>query len=719
MVTKEEFLKRISYLPETRQALVVKAYDYAEQKHAGQLRKTGEPYFIHPVNVALILTGLQLDATTLSAALLHDVCEDCDVPIATIAQEFGDEVAALVDGVTKLKSLSMPVLEEKTKPGTREHQAENLRKLLIAMAKDLRVVFIKIADRLHNMETLSALKPEKQYAIARETMDIYVPLAHRLGMWDIKWRLEDLSFMYLDPEKYHHVEKLVSSQREQREAIIKELMKILEKEFSLLGIEAEIKGRAKGYYSIQGKIDKYAKQGREFNEIYDLLAVRVIVDSIQECYHVIGLVHSKWHPVPGTFDDYIANPKPNGYQSLHTVVLFNGSIPVEIQIRTHEMNNIAEYGVAAHWRYKEGKNQKIGEEERIGWLRQLLEWQGEMNEAEDFMDSVKTDIFEDQVFVFTPKGEIKDLPKGSTPIDFAYRVHTELGNSCIGAKVNGRLVALDYQLRNGEVVEILTSKKAKGPSRDWLSTTLGYVKTNNARSKIKSFFKKQERVENIERGHEMLTREFKRLGLRADNLDEIMRLYHYDNIEDFEQAIGCGDISVQSIAIKMTAEEDQAKGVTPQTTQPKIVSPSKVTVLGTGGLLTNIAGCCHPVPGDPIIGYVTRNKGVTIHKQDCYNILREDEKSRLVQVMWGSSDAVYPICMKIEAFDRVGLLSEITALMADEKINITSLSTRNKKNGTTDIIIDADTTGISQLSRLISHIERIKGVINVERINNQ
>ncbi len=719
MVTKEEFLKRISYLPETRQALVVKAYDYAEQKHAGQLRKTGEPYFIHPVNVALILTGLQLDATTLSAALLHDVCEDCDVPIATIAQEFGDEVAALVDGVTKLKSLSMPVLEEKTKPGTREHQAENLRKLLIAMAKDLRVVFIKIADRLHNMETLSALKPEKQYAIARETMDIYVPLAHRLGMWDIKWRLEDLSFMYLDPEKYHHVEKLVSSQREQREAIIKELMKILEKEFSLLGIEAEIKGRAKGYYSIQGKIDKYAKQGREFNEIYDLLAVRVIVDSIQECYHVIGLVHSKWHPVPGTFDDYIANPKPNGYQSLHTVVLFNGSIPVEIQIRTHEMNNIAEYGVAAHWRYKEGKNQKIGEEERIGWLRQLLEWQGEMNEAEDFMDSVKTDIFEDQVFVFTPKGEIKDLPKGSTPIDFAYRVHTELGNSCIGAKVNGRLVALDYQLRNGEVVEILTSKKAKGPSRDWLSTTLGYVKTNNARGKIKSFFKKQERVENIERGHEMLTREFKRLGLRADNLDEIMRLYHYDNIEDFEQAIGCGDISVQSIAIKMTAEEDQAKGVTPQTTQPKIVSPSKVTVLGTGGLLTNIAGCCHPVPGDPIIGYVTRNKGVTIHKQDCYNILREDEKSRLVQVMWGSSDAVYPICMKIEAFDRVGLLSEITALMADEKINITSLSTRNKKNGTTDIIIDADTTGISQLSRLISHIERIKGVINVERINNQ
>ncbi len=719
MVTKEEFLKRISYLPETRQALVVKAYDYAEQKHAGQLRKTGEPYFIHPVNVALILTGLQLDATTLSAALLHDVCEDCDVPIATIAQEFGDEVAALVDGVTKLKSLSMPVLEEKTKPGTREHQAENLRKLLIAMAKDLRVVFIKIADRLHNMETLSALKPEKQYAIARETMDIYVPLAHRLGMWDIKWRLEDLSFMYLDPEKYHHVEKLVSSQREQREAIIKELMKILEKEFSLLGIEAEIKGRAKGYYSIQGKIDKYAKQGREFNEIYDLLAVRVIVDSIQECYHVIGLVHSKWHPVPGTFDDYIANPKPNGYQSLHTVVLFNGSIPVEIQIRTHEMNNIAEYGVAAHWRYKEGKNQKIGEEERIGWLRQLLEWQGEMNEAEDFMDSVKTDIFEDQVFVFTPKGEIKDLPKGSTPIDFAYRVHTELGNSCIGAKVNGRLVALDYQLRNGEVVEILTSKKAKGPSRDWLSTTLGYVKTNNARSKIKSFFKKQERVENIERGHEMLMREFKRLGLRADNLDEIMHLYHYDDIEDLEQAIGCGDISVQSIAIKMMAEEDQAKGVTPQTTQPKIVSPSKVTVLGTGGLLTNIAGCCHPVPGDPIIGYVTRNKGVTIHKQDCYNILREDEKSRLVQVMWGSSDAVYPICMKIEAFDRVGLLSEITALMADEKINITSLSTRNKKNGTTDIIIDADTTGISQLSRLISHIERIKGVINVERINNQ
>ncbi|MBR6332300.1 MAG: bifunctional (p)ppGpp synthetase/guanosine-3',5'-bis(diphosphate) 3'-pyrophosphohydrolase, partial [Dehalococcoidales bacterium] len=486
MASKEELGKAIAYLPANRQEIVFKAYDYAEMHHAGQFRKSGEPFFEHPFQVCMILTGLQLDANTLASALLHDVCEDCDVPVATIAQEFNDEVAALVDGVTKLANLSMPTLEEKAarKPGTREHQAENLRKMLVAMAQDIRVVFIKVADRLHNMETLSALSPEKQFAIARETMDIYAPLAHRLGMWEIKWKLEDLAFHYLEPEKYQNVKKLVSSKRNEREKIIDEMMNALKKEFSTLGIDADISGRPKHLYSIQGKMDRYAKQGRAFNEIYDLLAVRVIVDSIQDCYHAIGLVHSLWHPLPGTFDDYIANPKPNGYQSLHTVVLFKGSIPIEIQIRTHEMHNIAEYGVAAHWRYKEGKTNQIGDEERIGWLRQLLEWQGEMSEAEDFVDSVKTDIFEDQVFVFTPKGEIKDLPKGSTPIDFAYRVHTELGHKCIGAKINGRLVALDYQLRNGDVVEILTSKKNKGPSRDWLSPTLGYVKTNNARSKI-------------------------------------------------------------------------------------------------------------------------------------------------------------------------------------------------------------------------------------------
>ncbi len=715
MASKEELGKAIAYLPANRQEIVFKAYDYAEMHHAGQLRKSGEPFFEHPYQVCMILTGLQLDANTLAAALLHDVCEDCDVPVATIAQEFNNEVAALVDGVTKLANLSMPTLEEKAarKPGTREHQAENLRKMLVAMAQDIRVVFIKVADRLHNMETLGAMPPEKQFAIARETMDIYAPLAHRLGMWEIKWRLEDLSFHYLEPEKYQNVKKLVSSKRNEREKIIDEMMSALEKEFATLGIDAEVTGRPKHLYSIQGKMDRYAKQGRAFNEIYDLLAVRVIVNSIQDCYHAIGLVHSLWHPLPGTFDDYIANPKPNGYQSLHTVVLFKGSIPIEIQIRTHEMHNIAEYGVAAHWRYKEGKTNQIGDEERIGWLRQLLEWQGEMSEAEDFVDSVKTDIFEDQVFVFTPKGEIKDLPKGSTPIDFAYRVHTELGHKCIGAKINGRLVALDYQLRNGDVVEILTSKKNKGPSRDWLSPTLGYVKTNNARSKIKAYFKRQERVDNIERGREMLEKELKHLGLRMDNIDKIMALFKYDNLEEFENAIGCGDISVQSIAIRMTADQEPPKMAE---THPSLAKQSSVSVFGSGGLLTSIAGCCNPVPGDPIIGYITRNRGVTVHRQDCINILREDEKERLVQVVWGSMDSLYPVSIKIETFDRVGMLSDITAIMAEDKINITNFSSKQQKDGTYEVIVDADMTGIPQLSRIITRIEAIQGVISVERI---
>jgi GTP pyrophosphokinase len=703
------------YLPAEKLALVSSAYDYAAKYHAGQLRKSGEPYLEHPLQVALILAELQLDATALAASLIHDVVEDCGVPLQKIEADFGPDVARLVDGVTKLSKLAMPELGENQtqRSSTREHQAENLRKMLVAMAEDLRVVFIKIADRLHNMRTLDALSPDQRQRIARETLEIYAPLAHRLGIWELKWQLEDLAFRHLEPEKYSRIAKLVAGRRAQREEIIAGVIEILKTEFSSLAIKADITGRPKHLFSVQHKIDRYAAQGRQFNEILDLLAVRVLVDTIPECYHAMGLVHNLWHPLPGNFDDYIANPKPNGYQSLHTVVLFRGTTPIEIQIRTREMHRVAEFGVAAHWRYKEGDKKDIAVEERIGWLRQLIDWHRELSGAEEFLESVKTDIFNDQVFVFTPKGEIKDLPKGATPIDFAYRVHTELGNRCVGAKVNGRLVALDYQLRNGEVVEIMAAKRDKGPSRDWLSGSLGYVRSNHAREKIRQYFKKQERTENIERGREMLDKELKHLGIKQAERDELPKLYRYDNMEDFQAAIGCGDVSVQSIAIKLVAQQEPVKPSSEPAARP---SSSAVQVLGTGSLLTNLAHCCNPVPGDLIIGYVTRSRGVTVHKQDCYNIVHEDEKERLVRVEWGATESRYPVSIQVDAWDRVGLVRDISTILAEEKINIASMTVTEQGDRTTSLFFNLETSGIPQLSRLITRIEAIPGVSGVTRI---
>ena len=703
------------YLPTEKLELVSSAYDYAAKYHAGQLRKSGEPFLDHPLQVALTLAELQLDATTLAAALLHDVPEDCGVTVQQIQDDFGPDVARLVDGVTKLSRLTMPSLEDlpTQRTSTREHQAENLRKMLVAMAEDLRVVFIKIADRLHNMRTLDALPPDRRLAIAHETLEIYAPLAHRLGIWELKWQLEDLAFRHLEPEKYSRISKMVAGRRVQREEIISGVISTLKSELEVLAIKADISGRPKHLYSIQHKIERYAAQGRQFNEIYDLLAVRVLVDTIQECYNVMGLVHNKWHPLPGTFDDYIANPKPNGYQSLHTVVLFRGTTPIEIQIRTREMHRVAEFGVAAHWRYKEGDKKDIAVEERIGWLRQLIDWHRELSGAEEFLESVKTDIFNDQVFVFTPKGEIKDLPKGATPIDFAYRVHTELGNRCVGAKVNGRLVALDYQLHNGEVVDILASKKDKGPSRDWLSSSLGYVKSNHAREKIRQYFKKQERTENIERGREMLEKELKHLGIKLAEREHLPKLYRYDSMEDFQAAIGCGDISVQSIAIKLAVQQEPVKTVGETAAKP---STSAVQVLGSGSLLTNLARCCNPVPGDLIIGYVTRSRGVTVHRQDCYNILHEDEKERLVRVEWGGTPSLYPVSLQVEAWDRVGLVRDLSSVMAEEKINITNMTVSEQQNHMTSLFFNLETSGITQLSRLIGRIEAVPGVSSVNRV---
>ena len=700
-----------SYLPPEKVALVEKAYEYAEKAHRGQLRKSGEPYIEHPLKVAMPLAELQLDAPSLAAALLHDVPENCKVPLKEIEANFGAEIMHLVDGVSRLGKLTW----QGEGPGPRDTQAENLRKMLVAMAEDLRVVFIKLADRLHNMNTLDAHTPAKQKEIAQETREIYAPLAHRLGIGDIKWQLEDLSFRYLEPGKYREIAALIATKRTQREQFITQVVDILSKQLEGVGLKAEVTGRPKHLFSISEKMQKYTEMGKDFDDIHDLLALRVLVNTVPECYTVLGIIHNLWRPIPDEFDDFIASPKPNGYQSLHTAVICMGT-PLEVQIRTREMHYVAEYGVAAHWRYKEGEKKDIHFEERIGWLRQLIEWQRELSGAEEFLESVKTDIFIDQVFVFTPKGEIKDLPKESTPLDFAYRVHTDLGHKCIGAKVNGRMVPLNYHLKNGDVVEVLTTKKEKGPSRDWLSPHLGFINTSQARQKIRAWFKRQERTENIERGREILEKELRRLGIRLSEREELARLFKFDDIEDFMAALGDGSISTTHITQQLAAKQETPKTAIP-VTAPK-PAKSGVWVLGTGDLATHIAQCCHPVPGDPIVGYITRSRGVTIHCQDCYNVIHEDEKERLIPVTWGESDSLYPVKVQVEGWDRVGLMRDISALVAEEKVNISSVNLVNHDNYTVTLYFTLETVGLAQLSRLLAKMEGIKGITSVARVGD-
>jgi len=711
---RELILKAKEYLPPEKLAVVEDAYNFALKAHEGQVRKSGEPYLEHPLQTTLTLVELQLDASTLAAALLHDVPENCGIPVSEIEAEFGVDVAKLVDGTTKLGKFSWRA------PGAsvaaRQQQAENLRKLLVAMAEDLRVVFIKLADRLHNMHTLDALSPERRRGIAQETLEIYAPLAHRLGIWELKWQLEDLSFRYLEPRKYRQVANLIAARRTQRENFVTQIMQIVRTEFDRVGLEADISGRPKHIYSIHQKMEKYSAQGKHFDDIHDLLALRVLVDTLPDCYSAVGIIHSLWRPIPEAFDDFIANPKPNGYQALHTAVMYLGTTPLEVQIRTHDMHHIAEYGLAAHWRYKEGEKQDMHFEERIAWLRQLIEWHREFTGAEEFLESVKTDIFIDQVFVYTPKGEIKDLPKGSTPLDFAYRVHTELGHRCIGTKVNGRLVPLSYELKNGDVVEIMSSKGAKGPSRDWLNPHLGYIKTSHAREKIRQWFKRQERADNIERGREVLEKELRRLGVKLSKREELAKLFKYDSLDDFLAAIGYGGITVHQIALKLAAEQEQPK-VVAEVALPE-VPVSAIRVLGIGDLLTRLAQCCRPVPGDKIVGYVTRSRGVAIHRQDCYNVLRESEKERLIAVEWGQTDSLYPVSIQVEAWDRVGLIHDITKVIAEEKVNIAAVSSTHHDDHTVTEYFTLETKGLAQLSRLLGKIEGIGGVISVTRVGD-
>jgi GTP pyrophosphokinase len=715
----EPLIERVSaYLPADRVDLIRRAFAYAADCHRGQKRLTGEPYIIHPLDAAMTVAGLQLDSAAIAAALLHDVQEDCGVPNEEISRRFGAEIAKLVDGATKLDRIAWRAPDER--PGDQSIQAESLRKMFLAMAEDIRVVIVKLADRLHNMRTLDAKPPEKQIRTAQETMEIYAPLANRIGIWQIKWELEDLAFRHLEPERYKQIAKLIQAKRTVRERYIAQVERILHEELAKHGINAEVTGRAKHIYSIAQKAEKYAAEQKSFEQIYDLLALRVIVDNVADCYNALGVVHGLWHPVPGQFDDYIANPKESLYKSLHTTVMAIGARPLEIQIRTAEMHQLAEYGVAAHWRYKEGSDGKrdVRTEDRMSWLRQLLEWQRDMSHAEEFVESVKTDLFRDQVFVYTPKGEIKEMPTGATPIDFAYRVHTELGHRCVGAKINGRLVSLDYQLQNGDVVEIVASKNPRGPSRDWLNPNLGYIKTGHSREKIRQWFKKQERAENIDRGRQIIDKELRRMNLvLSECQDDLLKIFKYDTVDDFLAALGYGGVSTAHIATRLAPliHRDEEEPLPPADGVIAPVTSHSVQVLGTGDLLTTIARCCNPVPGDRIMGFVTRSRGVTIHRRDCYNILHEDEKERLVDVEWGRADtATYPVGVVIEAWDRVGLLRDVSTLISEEKVNMLGVRTEHSDR-TTNVFLTLETTGIPQLSRVMQKLESVRGVITVTR----
>jgi GTP diphosphokinase / guanosine-3',5'-bis(diphosphate) 3'-diphosphatase len=718
----ESVLQRAAaYIQPERLAAVQRAYEFAAQCHDGQTRRTGDPYITHPLEVTLMCVELELDADALSASLLHDVQEDCAVPNEVLRKKFGAEVARLVDGLTKLEKLPMHFA-----PGDQlardSVQAQNLRKMFLAMAEDINVVLIKLCDRLHNMRTLWAFQNvEKQRRIALETMEIFAPLANRLGVWQIKWELEDLAFRYLEPDKYREIAELLAAKREVRQKYIEEASDALRNHLDAAGIKAEVTGRAKHIYSIYQKMSRYSNQAKTFDQIYDLLAVRVFVDSVSECYHALGITHALWRPIAGQFDDYIANPKDSMYQSLHTTVVGIGGRPLEIQIRTHDMHRVAEYGVAAHWRYKEGGKQQGKDEERIAWLRQLLDWQRDLTGAEEFVESVKTDIFHDQVFVYTPKGAVLDLPAGATPLDFAYRIHTDLGHQTVGAKVNGRMLALNSTLKNGDVVEIMRSRASKGPSRDWLNANLGYVRTTHSKEKIRQWFRRQERAENIDRGRDLLEKEMRRLALDLSaRQEQILSIFNYSNWEDFLAALGYGGVSTASIAMKLGAlidaeAEDEPPPALPAKQAPATLGGPGLRVLGVGNLLTTMARCCNPVPGDQIVGYVTRTRGVTVHRADCHNVLNEDERERLVEVEWGTVAKLYPVNIRIEAWDRVGLLRDITTLVTEDKVNMVGVRTNENSDGSVTIVATLETTGIEQLSRLLSRIEIIRGVRTVER----
>lgn len=711
--------KAAEYLSEDEVSAVEGACVFASDAHAGQRRKSGEPFIEHPVNTALYLANLRLDSTVLVAALLHDVVEDTPITQDDISERFGGEIAKLVDGVTKLTSAEMMQRADadSSRPANNAAaaaRAATIRKVLTTMVDDSRVVLIKLADRLHNMRTLGAVRETRRRAIAQETLDIYAPLAHRLGIWEIKWQLEDLAFQHIDPETYRAISKMLAAKRKEREKYVDRLVRILEGELRKEGIEAKVTGRPKHIYSIHRKTQEYVKMNRTANDIYDLFALRVIVDAVEDCYTALGIVHAKWRPLQGQFDDYIANPKDNMYASLHTAVLCEDASPVEIQIRTLEMHRLAEYGVAAHWLYKGEVEVDEAYDRKMTWMRQLLDWQRDVVGAEEYVEAAKTETLGEKIFVYTPHGDLKEMPVGSTPLDFAYRIHSDVGHRCVGAKVNERLVSLNYQLQTADTVYIMTDKALRGPSRDWLNENLGYLKTSHARSLVRRWFNRQERRANIQTGREIFTREFSRLGSTM-NAQEVAELMEYDTTEEFFAALGIGTLLIQQVVRKVTPSDAEPDEVD---RNPNLELPepqSSIEVLGVGDMLSRIARCCNPTGGDAIIGYITRGRGVSVHRRICPNVMREREKDRLVDVTWGRTKTFYPVHIRVESWDRVGLLRDITSLVADEGVNIVR-STTDPEDGISVITLNVTIEGIEQLSRLFAKIEGVSGVLRVSRI---
>jgi guanosine-3',5'-bis(diphosphate) 3'-pyrophosphohydrolase len=712
----QELLERVrTYHPNVDAQWLENVYTFAEQAHDGQTRASGDSFISHPLAVASILAELEMDPQSIAASLLHDVVEDTTVSLDEIERRFGTEIASLVEALTKLTKIPYQTKEDV--------QVENLRKMFLAMAKDIRVIIIKLADRLHNMRTLASLPPAKQKTIAQETLEIYAPLAHRLGIYKIKWDLEDLALRYLEPQVYREIAEKVAKRRADREKIVATIIHEVERRFAEAGLRAEVSGRPKHFYSIYQKL----QSGKDFSEIYDLSAIRVIVESVKDCYGAVGIIHSLWTPLPGRFKDYIAMPKTNGYQSLHTTVIGPGGDPIEIQIRTREMHRTSEYGIAAHWRYKEGG---AGDEfdRKLAWLRSLLEWQEDMRDSREFMESLKLDLFNSQVFVFTPKGDVMGFPAGATPIDFAYHIHTSIGHHCTGAKINGRIVPLDYQLRNGDICEVLVNKNSPGPSLDWLAI----CKTSSAKHKIKQWFRKNRREENIAAGREVFEREVQRnqLGAVATQqfLAQLAARFNCPTVDDLYAGIGFGDISVAALVNRLREAAKREKVVplplerqTPGLRKTPPRATSGVRVRGADNMPVRFARCCTPVPGDAIIGFISQGKGISVHRVNCPNVASlSTQPERLIDVSWDTSPSdSHVVDIEIDALDRPGLLQDIMGVLSEQKTNATSVTARVKRDRTAMIACSLQIRDLDHLSTILNKVNRVRDVRSAYRVTKR